>query len=382
MRLDILAIAIDVLRENWHQRRRHRQQQRRVGMRQMNHGRVWIGGVDLVDRLEHGLERMVRLDRHDRECDVLRCQRMAVVKQDILGEMQGDRKAVGRFLPGLGEVRLRLPIVVIAQRTCEDLGARHCRGDARLHGTVEMARNLGRRDDHGIALRRLRAGTQRRRRGQEEPARTLQKTSSGRHDRFPLSWLMVLDWHFCDAIKTMWCPAIDRPDASRECVIENGLENAVGRQVSRPYSNKCNGSQIALAGGSGRRQRPIPRNHLQQQRRALARDPASALEAQQLWRQRIDRAGQAAPIERAKPPVGPALERFLVIGRILFHADRRETAISCLRSPETDPASCRARAPRPAHPVVWRGCARRAALNSTSVTRSRLLSRTTSHLAN
>ena len=117
------------------------------------------GRVDLLDRAEHGLERVVGLDRHDREGDVGRGDRLAVVEDRVLAQVQRQRLAVFGELPGLGEVGLRVPLVVEAQRAGEELRRGHRGGDARLHRAVEVPRRL-RAADHqrAAALGFLRRG--------------------------------------------------------------------------------------------------------------------------------------------------------------------------------------------------------------------------------
>ncbi|MNR16424.1 hypothetical protein D3C85_1330250 [compost metagenome] len=71
MALQVLAVAIDVLGQHRHQRRRQRQQDRRMRLAHAQHGGVGIRRVHPLHRCEHGLERMVLLDRHDGERHVL-----------------------------------------------------------------------------------------------------------------------------------------------------------------------------------------------------------------------------------------------------------------------------------------------------------------------
>src|SRR3546814_21202686 len=61
-----------------------------------------------VHWLQHGLERMVRLDRHDRESDVFRGERRAVMEHGGLDQLEGDRLAVGRHQIGRASCRERV----------------------------------------------------------------------------------------------------------------------------------------------------------------------------------------------------------------------------------------------------------------------------------
>lgn len=170
MALQILAVSIDVLGQDRHQSRRHGEQQRRLRIRQADDRGILIRRVDLLDRREHRLERMVRLDRHDREGDILGRDRRIVLEERVVDEVQRHRKAVLRDLPGLGEIGMGVPVRVVAQRAGENLRARHGGGDAGLHGAVEMARLLRRADHEGPAALRVCGGQAagRDRRGQRE----------------------------------------------------------------------------------------------------------------------------------------------------------------------------------------------------------------------
>lgn len=187
MRFQVLAIAVDVLGQHRHQRRRHGQQDGRMRPGHAQHRRVRVRRLHAVDWRQHGLERMVLLDRHDRERHVLGRHRLAVMEQRILAQMQRQRARIGRQLPGFGQIRLRLPVRVKAQRAGEELRAGQRRGDAGLHRAVQVARHL-RRADHQRAARLgrfRRAGRAERERGEQ----TSQDMSCAAHVASPLeSW--------------------------------------------------------------------------------------------------------------------------------------------------------------------------------------------------
>ena len=143
MGLEVLPVAVDVLGQDRAQRRRHRQHDRRMRRAHADDGGVGVGRVHLLHRAHHGGEGVVGLDRHDREGHVGRGHRLAVVEHGVLAQVEGERLAVLGQLPRLGEVGLRIPLVVEAQRAGEDLGRRHGGRDARLHRAVEVPRGLG-----------------------------------------------------------------------------------------------------------------------------------------------------------------------------------------------------------------------------------------------
>ena len=58
-----------------------------------------VGRFDLLDRAHHGRERVVGLDRHDREGDVGRGDRLAVVEDRVLAQVERQRLAVLGELP-------------------------------------------------------------------------------------------------------------------------------------------------------------------------------------------------------------------------------------------------------------------------------------------
>ncbi|KAG1165701.1 hypothetical protein G6F35_018629 [Rhizopus arrhizus] len=88
MRLDVLPVVVDMLGQHGHQRRRQGQQDRRVRLAHAQHGRVGIGRLDGLHGREHGLERMVVLDRHDRERYVCGRNGLAVMKNGVFAQMQ------------------------------------------------------------------------------------------------------------------------------------------------------------------------------------------------------------------------------------------------------------------------------------------------------
>jgi hypothetical protein len=57
-------------------------------------GREGIGRIDRGNRLEHGLEGMVRLDEPDREGDILRGHGLSVMEYGVVDELQRDGQPV------------------------------------------------------------------------------------------------------------------------------------------------------------------------------------------------------------------------------------------------------------------------------------------------
>ena len=140
--LQVLPVTVDVLGQDRAQRRAHGEHDGRVRHAHADDGGVGVGGVDLLDRPEHGLERVVGLDGHDRKRDVGRGHRLAVVEHGVLAQVQRQALAVVGELPAFGKVGLRVPLVVEAQRAGEDLCRGHRRRDARLHAAVQVPRHL------------------------------------------------------------------------------------------------------------------------------------------------------------------------------------------------------------------------------------------------
>ena len=155
MGLEVGTIAIDVPGQYGRQRRAHGQQDGRMRRAHADDGRVGVGRVHLLHGPQHGLERMVGLDGHDGEGHVGRGDGLAVMEHGIPAQVQGQRLAVLGQLPGLGQVGLGLPLVIEAQRAGEQLGGRHGRGNARLHGAVQVPWHLGAAHDQGAAALRL-----------------------------------------------------------------------------------------------------------------------------------------------------------------------------------------------------------------------------------
>ena len=151
MGLDVLAVAEDMLRNDRAQRARHRQQQRRMRVGQMDDRGMFVRRLDRGDRLEHRLERVVCLDRLDRELHVLRRDGLAVMEFGALDQIEGHRQPVIGHLPAFGQIGMRLPVGVVSQRRGEDLRAGHGRGDAGLNRRIEMAGHLRGHHDHGSA---------------------------------------------------------------------------------------------------------------------------------------------------------------------------------------------------------------------------------------
>ena len=117
--LGILTVAVNMLGNNRQQLRGHRQQQRRVRLRQVQHCGVLIRRIYAFDRREHGLEGMVGLDRIDRKSHVFRGNRLAVVEGRPLHQVQSDSQTIIGHIPGLRQIRLRVPVLVKPQRRGE-----------------------------------------------------------------------------------------------------------------------------------------------------------------------------------------------------------------------------------------------------------------------
>ena len=110
-------------------------------------GGLVVGRLDVGDRCEHRLERVVVAGGLDRELDVFAGDRLAVVEDGALDQVQRHRQAVVGDLPALGEVGLRVEVLVEQQRARVQLGAGHRGGETGLHGAVEVTRHLGAADD-------------------------------------------------------------------------------------------------------------------------------------------------------------------------------------------------------------------------------------------
>ncbi len=177
---DVLAVVEDVLWNDRAKRAGQAKKQGRMRMRQMDDRRVVVRRVDCADRLEHRREGMMGLDRLDGELHIVRRDRLAVVELRLLDEVERQRQPVIGQFPTLGQVRMRLPVLVVAERRGENLRSGHGRGRAGLDRRIEVARRL-RRHHHqapaGLAIVRERernlAASERhsRRRLQEKSAR-------------------------------------------------------------------------------------------------------------------------------------------------------------------------------------------------------------------
>ena len=117
-------------RHDGRERGRHRQQQRRVRFSQAHHGGVAVRDGHRVQRPVHRGEGMVVAQRLETELDVLGGDGPAVVEDRITTQLQRDASVVDRQLEALGQVGLRLPLGVHAQRRGEQLRGRAHRGDA------------------------------------------------------------------------------------------------------------------------------------------------------------------------------------------------------------------------------------------------------------
>ena len=142
VRLRILTIAIDMLRNDRQKLRRHRKEQRRMRLAQLDDRRVIVGCPDRLDGRKHRLERMVFLNRLDREGDIARGDRLAVMEFRALDEVERDSQPVCRGGPAFGKVGLRRPVFVIAKWRCEQLVSRLASGDSGLDGRVQVPRRV------------------------------------------------------------------------------------------------------------------------------------------------------------------------------------------------------------------------------------------------
>ena len=142
VRLRILTIAIDMLRNDRQKLRRHRKEQRRMRLAQLDDRRVIVGCPDRLDGRKHRLERMVFLNRLDREGDIARGDRLAVMEFRALYEIERDSQPVCRGGPAFGKVGLRRPVFVIAKWRCEQLVSRLASGDSGLDGRVQVPRRV------------------------------------------------------------------------------------------------------------------------------------------------------------------------------------------------------------------------------------------------
>ena len=141
-----LTIAVDVLRDDRAEGRRHREQDRRVRLLHADDGDLRRGGVHPLHRLEHRLEGVIRLDRHDREGDIVTGDRLAVVERGAGHQLEQQRLAVILEGPRLGEIALRVPALVEAQRAGEDLRRRDAGDGAGLHGRIQVPGHAGETD--------------------------------------------------------------------------------------------------------------------------------------------------------------------------------------------------------------------------------------------
>ncbi len=144
MVLQVLAVVVDMLGQHWHQGGRQRQQNGWMRFAHAQHHRVGVRRVHRLHWREHGLEWMVLLDRHDGKRHVGRGHWLAVVEHGVLAQVQGQRLAVRRQFPGLRQIRLRLPIVVITQQAGEQLRAGQGGCRARLDRAVQVPWHLRR----------------------------------------------------------------------------------------------------------------------------------------------------------------------------------------------------------------------------------------------
>ena len=119
---EVLAL-VDVLGQHLRLVRAERGQQHRRGLRQPHHHRAGIGRVDRGDLAEGDPAARVELlpDLLERELDVGRGERLAVVPGHAAPQLEGVGLAVGRDAPGLGQAGARLEIEVVLEQPFVDL---------------------------------------------------------------------------------------------------------------------------------------------------------------------------------------------------------------------------------------------------------------------
>ena len=109
---------------------------------QVDHNRVVIGGVDAGHRREHRFERVVGLRGLERELHIGGGDCFTIVEDGVLHEVKGHGETVVGDVPALGQVRLRLEVLVEQQRRGVQLRAGYRSRVARLNGAIEMTRHL------------------------------------------------------------------------------------------------------------------------------------------------------------------------------------------------------------------------------------------------
>ena len=174
MGLGIPAVAVDMLRDDRHQGCHQRLHERRVRPAQPDDGGERVRGVDARDRVEHGdAERVVLPDDAEREGDVFGGDGAAVVEAGAGDEVEGVDETVRGDRPALGQVGPGFEAVADPDQAGEELGARHARIAAGLHGGVEVTGIAAPADDQGAARHGLgRQGGTGERGGEAEDRRT------------------------------------------------------------------------------------------------------------------------------------------------------------------------------------------------------------------
>ena len=114
-----------------------------------------VGRLDIGDRGEHRLERMIVAGGDHRERHVVGRDRHAVVEDGTVDEVQGDREAVFGDVPALGQVWLWVEFVVEQQRARIELGAGHRGCITGLDRAVQVARHLGASENERAAWNRI-----------------------------------------------------------------------------------------------------------------------------------------------------------------------------------------------------------------------------------
>ena len=148
------AVSEDV---GGHDRKHHvrkRDPQGRVRVGEIQDGRVVIRRIHAGDRAEHVHERVVVLHHIDRERHILRSDRVSVMEHCVVHQMQRDRHLVVGDLPAVGQVGLRLPVLVQLRDSGIDLGTDVGDADTRLDAVVHVRTGLARREHHRSTARR------------------------------------------------------------------------------------------------------------------------------------------------------------------------------------------------------------------------------------
>ena len=150
----ILAVAIDMFRNNCHQLPRHGQHQRRMRFAQVQNGRMGIWRINRHDWSKHRFKRVVRFDRINGKGHILGCDWGAIMEHRVVDQVESDGQPVLAHVPAFGEIGLWGPILVIAQGSGKQLCARVACHDTRLHRRIKVAHIGCHHSDQGAALTR------------------------------------------------------------------------------------------------------------------------------------------------------------------------------------------------------------------------------------